>query len=543
MVDEHSSDFRRSFFDDSTSTSYIDSTNLLGDLYDGEHEIRKKLEWYFKTPFDKYKYKGRKPFKFLLQIIKIVIVTVQATLFAVDEFSIVDFNNDSVETFRNVFILDYGDDEIKKLYTKESVYNHMFYAWKQYYNFGYITTGSYVVMKDENFIKPIYFCKDWNTKLHNLFISQVYPMSVGTSDYDDSTKNSQCYDLKPPKLFANKTTIAEFIQQNNLPVRLGWILSMKMSYSFQMNYSVVHEISPDCYKFNVDLYFDNNDLDGIMTVSLNSAVNLHACHKPNGIHIKEYRILESSQTVFDVIVILVCFISTSLCLRSFKAHFKIYKQAETFFRVYRQVKFKFSDKTVFVSFWLVIMVLSDVCALAGSTMKITIDWLQYPELYTSCSLCLGIAVLFSWIGILRYLGFMRGYNTLLVTLKVAFPSIIRFICCVGFIYMGFVICGWIVFGPYHEKFSSLLITSECLYSLLNGDDMFRTFILMNDVSPMIFYFSKFYLYVFNSLFIFVVLSLFIGIVGDTFEKIKKRGYAPKTRVELFMDNEEYDYDE
>ena len=35
---------------------------------------------------------------------------------------------------------------------------------------------------------------------------------------------------------------------------------------------------------------------------------------------------------------------------------------------------------------------------------------EYPELYDTCSLSFGIAVLFSWVGILRYLGFMKGYN-------------------------------------------------------------------------------------------------------------------------------------
>ena len=30
-------------------------------------------------------------------------------------------------------------------------------------------------------------------------------------------------------------------------------------------------------------------------------------------------------------------------------------------------------------------------------------------------------------------------------------------------------------GPYHFKFETLMSTSECLFSLINGDDMFATF--------------------------------------------------------------------
>lgn len=38
-----------------------------------------------------------------------------------------------------------------------------------------------------------------------------------------------------------------------------------------------------------------------------------------------------------------------------------------------------------------------------------------------------------------------------MTMKVAFPKVLRFCCCAGMIYMGYTFCGWIVLGPYHEK--------------------------------------------------------------------------------------------
>lgn len=64
------------------------------------------------------------------------------------------------------------------------------------------------------------------------------------------------------------------------------------------------------------------------------------------------------------------------------------------------------------------------------------------------------------------------------------------------------------------------MVSECLFSLVNGDDMFTTFSEMDDSDKTIWYISKIYLYLFISLFIFVVLGLFIGIVADTYERIK-----------------------
>lgn len=40
---------------------------------------------------------------------------------------------------------------------------------------------------------------------------------------------------------------------------------------------------------------------------------------------------------------------------------------------------------------------------------------------------------------------------LIVTLRAAFPNVIRFCCCVAVIYLGYCFCGWIVLGPYHVK--------------------------------------------------------------------------------------------
>ena len=55
------------------------STSLSGSFGadESENEIRNKLQWYFKNPYEKYKQKKRKPVKLVLQIIKIILVTVQ----------------------------------------------------------------------------------------------------------------------------------------------------------------------------------------------------------------------------------------------------------------------------------------------------------------------------------------------------------------------------------------------------------------------------------------------------------------------------------
>lgn len=75
---------------------------------------------------------------------------------------------------------------------------------------------------------------------------------------------------------------------------------------------------------------------------------------------------------------------------------------------------------------------------------------------------------------------------------------LRFMSCAIVLYVGFLIAGWVIIGPYSMKVSSqsqffrvqrfasrlqfrtLGESSEALFSLMNGDDMFATFYTIND---------------------------------------------------------------
>jgi hypothetical protein len=86
-------------------------------------------------------------------------------------------------------------------------------------------------------------------------------------------------------------------------------------------------------------------------------------------------------------------------------------------------------------------------------------------------------------------------------------------------------CGWIVLGPYHSKFESLSSTSDAMFSLINGDDMYATFTNLETESFYIWLFSQIYLLSFISLFIYVVLSLSITLIIDGYETVKVRKFV------------------
>ena len=75
--------------------TYVRSTSLSGSFEadSSEDVIRQKLQWYFKNPYEKYKERKRKPVKLFLQIIKIILVTVQVCLFTFLFFTSIQKND------------------------------------------------------------------------------------------------------------------------------------------------------------------------------------------------------------------------------------------------------------------------------------------------------------------------------------------------------------------------------------------------------------------------------------------------------------------
>ncbi|KAG5853845.1 hypothetical protein ANANG_G00030880 [Anguilla anguilla] len=145
------------------------------------------------------------------------------------------------------------------------------------------------------------------------------------------------------------------------------------------------------------------------------------------------------------------------------------------------------DRLEFINGWYILLIISDIFTITGSFIKIGIESKNMAS-YDVCGILLGTSTLLV---------------SSIVTLRAAFPNVIRFCCCVAVIYLGYCFCGWIVLGPYHVKFRSLSMVSECLFSLINGDDMFVTFSEMQDSSTLVWVFSQVYLYTFISLFIYM----------------------------------------
>jgi mucolipin 3 len=443
-------------------------------------EVPIRVRRYFLTPCEKWN-NGRRPFKLITQIFKIIIVTTQIYRFGSITQDTVEFQND-VETavWR---ILNFDQDNL--ISTQNEYYNKVFNVRKGLY---ILRTASLANLTDISDI-TISFAKILSLD------NETYTLSNYSTD--ESFDESYNY---------INTTVGPI----SLNLEEHEICTMKFSTNL-MHLDQYHKShTKNNYAIDYTLTIDNSDHSGLASFGLDQY--LYSSDERN-VHV-------DTNLLCDLLTLIFTLLSLSLVTRSLYRAQKLRRR----FQEWHQAKFgnesSSADNSSFIDGWYIIIFISDLAICIGTILKIDAQSRTYAGLdafQNSCSF-LGIGCLLVYCGILRYLGYFKGYNILVLTISTAMPNVLKFLSCALTLYTGYALCGWLVLGPFNEKFRTLTITSETLFSLLNGDDMFNTFQLLRPSGPFIF--SQFYLYSFICVFIYVVLSLFISVVMDSYETIK-----------------------
>ncbi|XP_026201740.1 mucolipin-3 isoform X2 [Anabas testudineus] len=485
--------------------------------------LRRKIKYFFMNPCEKYHARGRKPWKLILQIIKIAIITIQLVSFGLSNQMVVTFKEENLMTFKHLFLKNYVDGvkDTYAVYRQDDVYDHIDYIIEQYGRLHNITVGNHEYQKDGAFYTPLSLCQEFYRN------GNIYPGNE-TLDIDAQVK-TECLKVYPMYHPSLQQALSHF------ELHFKRMLSVKITFVLKaINLQTVrHRELPDCYDFTVTIIFNNQVHSGRIKVDLENDVDINECRelKVTGASARNIYLT----VLFDCLIIITCIASFTLCTRSVISGIQLQFEYTLYCRVYCSKMVSMSDKLEFVNGWYILIIISDTLTIIGSILKITIQT-KVSTNYDVCSIFLGTGTMFVWIGVLRYMGFFRKYNILILTLRAAFPNVIRFICCAGIIYLSYCFCGWIVLGPYHEKFRTLNTVSECLFSLVNGDDMFPTFENMKQKSSLVWIFSRVYLYTFVSLFIYMILSLFITIITDTYDTIKQQQESglPTSELQKFL---------
>ncbi|XP_034567287.1 mucolipin-1-like [Notolabrus celidotus] len=96
-----------------------------------EEALRRKLKYFFMSPCDKYHAKGRKPFKLGLQLLKIIIVTVQLVMFGLSNQMVVTFKEENTAAFKHLFLKGFQDKVPQAVHTQKELYSRIDFAIEQ----------------------------------------------------------------------------------------------------------------------------------------------------------------------------------------------------------------------------------------------------------------------------------------------------------------------------------------------------------------------------------------------------------------------------
>lgn len=512
---------------------------------DMEDRMRRRLKYFFMDPIEKLKARKRTPWKLLIQILKIVLVTVQLYIFGVERGSFVDYVERNTVALKHLFLKDWDAayetlpyppaSGVYALYEVKDLYAHIDFAVSQYNKMDKISIGGYHYWHQNATETPtINMCK------LNYVTGKVLPN--GSFIYD-SKVTKFCFPVHKVNL-ANGTQvfdIQKYLVEINETLDFDRLLQIQLKlkvHTVRLDLETPHRC-PLCFLMNVTITFNNNNRDGQMLVFLSPNISERPCRGKvlfDGGEKKK----KTWMTIFDSIVILISTMSFILCLRSIWRAHVLKKETIDFFKNQFRRKLLWYDEMEFLNMWFILIVINDFITIIGSCLKIQLETRHLQstsENYDFCAIMLGTGNLLGWLGVLRYVGFFKNYNILILTLKRAFPNVIRFLICAVLMYFGFVFCGWVILGPYHIKFRKLSTTSECLFSLINGDDMYVTFSALQTRNNFIWMYSRLYLYTFIALFIYVVLSLFIAVIMDSYETIKhyyEHGF-PKSELFSFIE--------
>ncbi|XP_008263183.2 mucolipin-2 isoform X1 [Oryctolagus cuniculus] len=493
-----------------------------------EECLREDLKFYFMNPCEKYRARHQIPWKLGLQLLKIVMVTTQLVRFGLGNQLVVAFKEDNTIAFKHLFLKGYSgvdeDDYSYSIYTQEDTYESIFFAIDQYHRLKNISLATLDYGENEEHRIGLKVCKQHYKR--GTVLSPNATLSL------DSDVEIDCVQLDLQVLSQNPQ---DWKQSSFFTLEFDRLLQVDISFRLQgIDLQTIRSRElPDCYVFQNTITFDNKAHSGKIKVYFDNAATIKECRDLN----ISGSIQKNTQyvLVFDASVIVICLASLTLCTRSIVLALRLRKRFLQFFLEKYKRRVCDADRWVFINGWYVLVIVSDLMTVIGSILKMEIKTKNLAN-YDLCSILLGTSTLFAWVGVIRYLGYFQAYNVLILTMQASLPKVLRFCACAGMIYLGYTFCGWIVLGPYHDKFENLNIVAECLFSLVNGDDMFATFAQVEQKSVLVWLFSRLYLYSFISLFIYMILSLFIALITDSYDTIKRyqQNGFPETDLQEFL---------
>lgn len=499
-------------------------------------DLRESLKFYFNNPVVKFRIRKQFPLKLTTQLVKIVLLTMQLSWFGLMRKTHVSFVDESLISLRHLLIPAWPSSDDIRTYPKTTG-PLAFYTYDQFYDQLAVTLNAAIAL-DPTAVGTFAY-RDTNHSL-DIVVEDYVQLDMSTfADY--YTVNTSRRSRKGPVPFDvpfTRATVKQFLSSTNLTINFDALLNVQVLLRLKATQlmDTLTEKTPVCVYFDVAVVLSNEKQTGQVPINLiDHRVKLVKCDTSMQGDVEAN--LFASFDVIDVLVMLVCALSCTLCVRALYRSFKLYRRTVELFGVLGK-KLTYEDKQRFVNYWWILVIIVDVFVIIGSLLKVYLQSSMYnTTIYDVAVIILGLGTALSWYSLMRYLAFFKYYNVLILTMENTAPKVLRFLCCAAILFGGFLFCGWAILGPYHYKFRTISASAECLFAMMNGDDIQMTFGMTQNDNPVIYWYSKVFLFLINMLFIYVILSLFMAIIIEGYRMVVDQ-YQPEpygqSDLDLFM---------
>ncbi|PAA92221.1 hypothetical protein BOX15_Mlig003171g4 [Macrostomum lignano] len=381
----------------------------------GDDRMRRRLKYFFMTPCEKYQAKGRLPLKLLLQLLKVLLVTMQLYVFGMESSGHVYFLKTAQTAFKHLFLESWDPSWETPpyppshgpyaVYTYDSFYSAINFALAGYNGTASDSVGSFAPPAAANESQP---------EPPSLCLMHYANLTVDAANFRyviDREVSTRCFEMLPlPD--GNGTwryDTRRLLEEEGYNLNFEIVLTAQLQFyvnSIHFNFEHPRLSAAECFLFNVSILFDNRAHTGQVQVSLIADPIEHRCSVEEQFGQIEKAV---SYTILDVSVILVCLLSFVSCVRSLYKGNRMRLRTRRYFRNNFNYKLNLDEQCEFINLWFALIILNDLLTLIGSLMKILIEYKTIDN-YTVCGLFLGSGAMLVWFGTLRYLGYFSKYN-------------------------------------------------------------------------------------------------------------------------------------
>ncbi|XP_063444015.1 mucolipin-3-like isoform X2 [Mytilus trossulus] len=482
------------------------------------------------------------PIKMILLLIKLILVTAQLIMFGSERAEFVEYLKGNNIAMKNLLFKDW-DPEYEAfpyppgigpyaVYTIDDLHEHIDYAVNRYYKLPGTAVGSFFLghLEDSDHSNKKEICIKYYKEGHF--------HRNGTIDLDPTIIN------KCKILTSNFTTYGfdPTIRQLMTSVNGSLVRLLGVELKFTVTSIRIDMEEPatrsQCFRVAGMITFDNVKLNGQIKQDLKTWIDSFQCAG-----FIENKFIEDDIAV-AVMLLVATMLSLLLSVRSFYFSIKTLKVTTDYFRRRHPVidgkaveELSAEGKWEIVKARDILIIISDVCTIAGTGFKMVINsqaLSSSSNMYDACGILLGSGCLFVWFGVLHYLSYDSRLNLLFRVMAKASGQVMRFLFCFVILFIGFTLCGWVVLGPYHMKFFRIWEAFFCLYSILDGDELYLNYVTVEDDKQIVWWFNSIFITLFHLVFAVIAMNIFIAIFTSTYEVMQEKD--ERSDLKKWLDN-------